>query len=76
LKKGFSDELSGLNIEEERQAFEGPQVQTISLDQIDVEAKVKSITSVAELGALWKELNAPDLYIDLFTQRKKELTTK
>jgi hypothetical protein len=21
-------------------------------------------------------LNAPDLYIDLFTQRKKELTTK
>ena len=73
LKKGFSDELSGLNIEEERQAFEGPQVQTISMDQIDVEAKVKSITSVAELGALWKELNAPDLYIDLFAQRKKEL---
>ena len=79
LKMAFSDELSGLSIEEEGAAIADTTIQAVEVmpeNAIDVdvlEAKVKACSTKEELTALYKSSRLYKKFAYLFTERAAEL---
>lgn len=76
LKKGFSDALAGLHIQEEKEAFEG--VQEVETEAVDISSIIEDIqkaTSVERLVEIHKSTPKSVLsdVLPEFTKRKKEL---
>lgn len=76
LKKGFSDALAGLHIQEEKEAFEGVQeVETEAIDVSSILDNIKNATTKDELMSIFK--STPNSVLDdilpKLTERKKEL---
>jgi phage recombination protein Bet len=82
LRKGFSDRLTGLNIPEEKAAFENeqPLVDAVSTDMNEVmeviRGEVEKCNTLGELQKLWRENtqwhNDADI-IQIFTDRKNNM---
>lgn len=79
LRKGFSDRLTGLSIEEEAAAYEGTTIQAAETQpglQIDVEEladKLANIWHIEVLTALYQEHPGYKEHAHLFTARKNEI---
>ncbi|MCB0541874.1 MAG: phage recombination protein Bet [Saprospiraceae bacterium] len=82
LRKGFSDRLTGLSIEEEGGAYEGATIQAAETTRpelaVDVQALADRIADCwtnEALMALYKENKAHEGFAPLFTERRQELET-
>lgn len=79
LRKGFSDRLTGLSIEEEAAAYEGTTIQAAETRPeltVDVEAlkdRLADIYHIEVLTALYQENPAHKEFAALFTERKNEI---
>ena len=76
LKKGFSDELAGLHIEEEAAAFTGETISAQTAQNVDPEklrAEIKKCDTVQKLFALYQNTPGADVFAEEFTDRKFEL---
>lgn len=79
LKMAFSDELSGLHIEEEKAAFEDTTVQAAEVNPangVDVEAlqaDLEMCANLHSLALLYKSNKAYKAYADMFTKRADEI---
>lgn len=73
LKKGFSDELSGLSIEEEQAAYNGATVEAVGAGE-DVFLAINAAQTIDELITLYKSTPNAQRFADAFTNKKKELT--
>lgn len=79
LRKGFSDRLTGLNVMEEKEAFEGNTISKNSISDMDIE-QIKETVNACETIKELKELYTSDevLFssadvIDFFTNKKLDL---
>jgi hypothetical protein len=74
LKIAFSDELSGLHIDEEKAAFEDATIQAaevkpaVGLDIDELRIKIISCGTIEELTILYKSNPAHKEYAALFTE--------
>lgn len=81
LKVAFSDELSGLHIEEEKAAFEDTTIQaaevkpSIGIDIDELKEKILSCKNREELTHLYKSNSGHKDYAPLFTEMAKALNT-
>ena len=76
LKKGFSDELAGLSIEEEGAAYTGEVISaqtTYNVDPEKLRAEIKKCDTVQKLFALYQNTPGADAFAEEFTDRKFEL---
>lgn len=80
LRKGFSDRLTGLNIEEEQAAIEGITIEAAHttnraamIDPAELEAKLNQIKTVEVLAAFYRENPLHAEFAHLFTERKKDI---
>lgn len=79
LRKGFSDRLTGLSIEEESAAYEGTTIQAAETRPeltVDVDAlkdRLADIYHIEVLTALYQENPAHKEFAQLFTERKNEI---
>lgn len=80
LRKGFSDRLTGLSIEEEAAAMEGTTIQAaettrpeLTVDVEDLKDKLSNIFHLEVLSTLYKENPAYKGHAHLFTERKNEI---
>ncbi len=79
LRKGFSDRLTGLSIEEEAAAYEGTTIQAAETRPeltVDVEAlkdRLADIYHIEVLTALYQGNPAHKEFAQLFTERKNEI---
>lgn len=79
LKMAFSDELSGLHIEEEQAAFEDVTVQAATvnpaaaIDRQELEKRIAACETTAALNLLYRENPAYSLMPEMFTARKVEI---
>lgn len=79
LRKGFSDRLTGLSIEEEAAAYEGTTIQAAETRPeltVDVEAlkdRLSQVWTVPVLMEVYNENPAHKEFAELFTERKNEL---
>ena len=79
LRKGFSDRLTGLSVEEESAALEGITIEAAQRNPsalIDVDGlkeKISRISSIEVLTALYKEDAGHAAYAQIFTERKEEI---
>jgi phage recombination protein Bet len=82
LKVAFSDELSGLHIEEEKAAFEDATIQAaevnpaVELDVEDLKTKILSCKNREELTYLYKSNPIHKVHAALFTEMANALNTK
>jgi hypothetical protein len=82
LKIAFSDELSGLHIEEEKAAFEDSTIQaaevkpavTVNIDQL--QNKIIGCTTLEELTILYKSNAAYKEHAALFTEMANAIKNK
>lgn len=81
LRKGFSDRLTGLSIEEEAAAYEGTTIQAAETRpelRVDVDAlrdRLENIWTIPGLMDVYNENPAHREFAELFTARKEELQT-
>ena len=79
LRKGFSDRLTGLSIEEEAAAYEGTTIQAaetrpeLTVDVEDLKDKLANTYHLEVLTALYQENPAHKEFAALFTERKNEI---
>lgn len=81
LRKGFSDRLTGLSIEEEAAAYEGTTIEaaqtrpelTVNVDEL--RDRLESTWTIPGLMEIYNENTAHRQFAELFTQRKEELQT-
>jgi phage recombination protein Bet len=79
LKMAFSDELSGLHIEEEKAAFEDTTIQAAEIDPakgVDLEAlqtDIEMCSTIEMLTLLYKSNPAHKAHAAMFTQRANEI---
>lgn len=81
LRKGFSDRLTGLSIEEEAAAYEGTTIQaaetrpelTVNVDEL--RDRLESTWTIPGLMEIYNENTAHRQFAELFTLRKEELQT-
>ncbi len=79
LRKGFSDRLTGLSIEEEAAAYEGTTIQAAETRPeltVDVEAlkdRLSQVWTVPVLMEVYNESPAHKEFAELFTERKNEI---
>lgn len=79
LRKGFSDRLTGLSIEEEAAAYEGTTIQAAETRPelaVDVEAlkdKLSNIYHIDVLTTFYQENPAHKEFATFFTERKNEI---
>ncbi len=76
LKKGFSDELAGLHIEEEAAAFSGETISaqtTYNVDPEKLRAEIKKCDTVQKLFALYQNTPGAEAFAEDFSDRKFEL---
>jgi phage recombination protein Bet len=79
LRKGFSDRLTGLSIEEEAAAFEGTTIQAAETRPeltVDVEAlkdRLSNVWTIPVLTEVYKENDAHKAFAELFTERRLEI---
>lgn len=79
LKMAFSDELSGLHIEEEKAAFEDTTIQAAEVNPaagLDIEqlkANIEACKSLDDLGKLYKLDPAHKQHASLFTERANDI---
>lgn len=81
LRKGFSDRLTGLSIEEESAAYEGTTIQaaetrpelTVNVDEL--RARLENTWTIPGLMEIYNENTAHRQFAELFTLRKEELQT-
>jgi hypothetical protein len=82
LKIAFSDELSGLHIEEEKAAFEDATIQAaevkpaVGLDIDELRIKIISCGTIEELTILYKSNPAHKEYAALFTEMANAIKNK
>lgn len=82
LKVAFSDELSGLHIEEEKAAFEDATIQaaevnpSVEIDEEYLRIKILSCKNREELTHLYKSNSGHKQYASLFTEMANVLNTK
>ena len=81
LKMAFSDELSGLHIEEEKAAFEDTTISAsevnpaAAIDTTDLQRMISQCTSLDELAKLYKLNPAYKMQAAMFTEKANELKT-
>lgn len=81
LRKGFSDRLTGLSIEEEAAAYEGTTIQAAETRPeltVDVEAlkdRLSQVWTIPVLMEVYKENPAHKEFAQLFTDRRVEIET-
>ena len=80
LRKGFSDRLTGLNVEEESAALEGITIEAASttnpaaaIDPQELEKKLAGINNLEVLLALYKEDKRYSEFAQLFTERRLDI---
>lgn len=79
LKIAFSDELSGLHIEEEKAAFEDTTIQAAevnpaaAIDTTDLQRMIGDCTTLDELAKLYKLNKAYRAHAAMFTERANEI---
>lgn len=81
LRKGFSDRLTGLSIEEEAAAYEGTTIEaaqtrpelTVNVDEL--RDRLESTWTIPGLMEIYNENTAHRQFAELFTLRKEELQT-
>lgn len=80
LRKGFSDRLTGLAIEEEHAAFEGTTIMAkettrpeLSVDVESLKLRIKECATVNDLTILYGSNPMHSSYAELFTDRKFEI---
>ena len=81
LRKGFSDRLTGLSIEEEAAAYEGTTIEaaqtrpelTVNVDEL--RDRLESTWTIPGLMEIYNENTAHRQFAELFTVRKEELQT-
>jgi phage recombination protein Bet len=79
LRKGFSDRLTGLSIEEEAAAYEGTTIQAAQTRPeltVDVEAlkdRLANVWTPEVLMEIYQENAAHKQFAELFTERKNEI---
>jgi phage recombination protein Bet len=81
LKQGFSDQLSGLHIEEEAAAFEDVTIKAATDEKIDpeIQAGIDQCADISELEAYYRSLSLAQVKITpaiskQFTARKNEIS--
>lgn len=79
LKMAFSDELSGLHIEEEKAAFEDTTISAsevnpaAAIDTTDLQRMISQCTTLDELAKLYKLNQAYRAHAAMFTEKANEL---
>jgi phage recombination protein Bet len=80
LRKGFSDRLTGLNVEEETAALEGVTIEAAhstnaaaSINPQELEARIANTATVEVLMEIYKEHPGHAAFAQLFTERKEQI---
>jgi phage recombination protein Bet len=80
LRKGFSDRLTGLNVEEETAALEGVTIEAAhntnaaaSINPQDLEARIANTATIEVLMEIYKEHPGHAAFAQLFTERKEQI---
>lgn len=80
LRKGFSDRLTGLNIEEEAAALEGVTIEAANttnraaaIDPAQLEARLRNVSTLDVLNEIYKENPLHAEFAQLFTERKLDI---
>jgi phage recombination protein Bet len=80
LRKGFSDRLAGLNVEEETAALEGVTIEAAhntnaaaSINFQELEARIANTATVDVLMEIYKEHPGHAAFAQLFTERKEQI---
>lgn len=80
LRKGFSDRLTGLNIEEEAAALEGVTIEAANttnraaaIDPAQLEACLRNVSTLDVLNEIYKENPLHAEFAQLFTERKLDI---
>jgi hypothetical protein len=79
LKMAFSDELSGLHIEEEAAAFNDTTISAAAIDPAkgvdvdDLKARIEACADLETLGALYRANRVYKAFAELFTERANVL---
>lgn len=80
LRKGFSDRLTGLNVEEEAAALEGVTIEAANttnraaaIDPAQLEARLRDVSTLEVLNEIYKENPLHSEFAQLFTERKLDI---